>query len=181
MLRSLEPLETNLNDLFVKKSPALPAGGKKALVQYLPWINLVLGVLTLYAVWVLWHWAHYANALINYANSISAAYGAGSVVSPVTNRMGLGIWLGLLVLLVEALLYIAAFPGTRDRKKAGWDLMFYAALVNVVYGAVIMFTDYGGGLTSFLVNLVVSAFGLYLLFQIRPKYLSVAPAKAKKS
>jgi len=166
-MSALQPLEATLNDLFVKKSPPLPDGGKKALVQYLPWINLVFGLLSLYTVWMLWHWAHFANQLINYTNSISAIYG-GPTVS--TNRMGVVIWLALAVLLVEAVLYLMAFPATRDRKKSGWDLMFYAALVNVVYAVVVLFSNYGG-VGNLLGSLVGSAIGLYLLFQIRASYL----------
>jgi len=74
-MSALQPLETTLNDFFVKKAPELPANGKKSLVQYLPWINLGLGLVSLYSVWVLWHWAHFANQLINYANSLSAITG----------------------------------------------------------------------------------------------------------
>ena len=175
-MSAFHPLENSLNDIFVKQAPALPTGGKKFLVLYLPWINLILGILTLYTVYVLWHWAHWANALINYANSFNAAYGGPTIA---TNRMGVGIWLSLLVLAFEALLYIAAFPATRDHKKSGWDLMFYAALVNVVYGVVILFSNYGN-LGNLIGTLIGSAIGLYLLFQIRASYLK-QPAVASKT
>lgn len=176
-MSALQPLEKSLDDLFVKQAPTLPANGKKALVQYLPWINLILGLLTLYTVYVLWHWAHLANNLINYANSLSAAYGGPQVAN---SRMTTGIWLGLIVLAIEALLYIAAFPATRDRKKSGWNLMFYALLVNVVYGVVILFTSYGG-VGSLIGTLIGSAIGLYLLFQIRSSYGSKAVKASKKA
>lgn len=172
-MSALQPLEKSLDDLFVKQAPALPAGGKKALVQYLPWINLFLGLIALYTAWVLWHWAHLANNFINYANSLSASFGAPPVA---TNRMSVGIWLGIIILAVEGLLYVAAFPGTRDRKKAGWDLMFYALLVNIVYGVVILFTSYGG-VGNLFGTVIGSAIGLYLLFQIRSSYLRQPPAK----
>lgn len=166
-MSALQPLEDSLNDVFVKQAPALPAGGKKWLVTYLPWINLVLGLFTLYGVYLVWHWAHYTNSLINYANSLSSIYG-GATVS--VHRLGLGIWLGLIALAVEAILYIAAFQSTKAHKKAGWDLLFYALLINVVYGVIIMLTAYGsfGNLLSALIG---SAIGLYLLFQIRASYI----------
>jgi len=176
-MSSLQPLETALNDIFVKKAPPLPTNGKKALVEYLPWINLVLGLLALYTVYVLWHWAHVANSLINYANSLNAAYGIPTVAA--TDRMGIGIWLGLVVLAVEALLYIAAFQATRDRKKSGWNLMFYALLVNIVYGLVIVFSSYGG-VGNLIGTLIGSAIGLYLLFQIRSSYLKTPVTPADK-
>ena len=177
-MSALQPLETALDDIFVKKAPPLPSNGKKALVQYLPWINLVLGLLALYTVYILWHWAHLANGLINYANTLSAAYGGPAIAN--TDRLGFGIWLGLIVLAVEALLYIAAFQATRDRKKSGWNLMFYALLINIVYGVIITFTSYGGA-GNLIGTLIGSAIGLYLLFQIRSSYLKAPAAPAPKA
>lgn len=160
------PLEKSLGDLFVKQAPALPPNGKKALVQYIPWISLILGLISLWTVYVLWHWAHLASNLINYANSISAAYGGPTVAS---NRLSVGIWLGIAVLAVEALLYIAAFPGLRDRKKAGWNMLYYALIINIVYGVVILFTNYGG-VGNLIGTIIGSAIGFYFLFQIRDSY-----------
>jgi hypothetical protein len=176
-MSAFKSLEKNLDDWFVKQAPPLPANAKKALVHYLPWINLILGILTLYSVYVIWHWAHLANNLINYANSISATYGGPQLNS---NRLTAGIWLGLIVLAIEAILYLAAFPATRDRKKSGWDLMFYAFLVNVVYGVIILFTDYGGLGTLFW-TIIGSGIGLYLLFQIRGSYGSAKRQPARKT
>lgn len=170
---SAQPLENSLNDLFGKQAPALPPNGKKALVQYIPWITLILGLVSLWTTYVLWHWAHVANTFVNYANSISAAYGGPQIA---TNRLTFGIWLGIAVLAVEALLYIAAFPGLRDRKKSGWNMLYYALLINVVYGVVIMFTNYGG-VGNLIGTIIGSAIGFYFLFQIRGSYVS---AKASK-
>lgn len=172
-MSALQGLENSLDDLFVKQAPELPTNGKKALVQYLPWISLALGIISLWAVYVLWHWAHLANNLINYANSISAAYGGPAIAN---NRLSFGIWIGLAVLAVEAVLYILAYPGLRDRKKSGWNLLFYGLLINVVYGVVILFTSYGG-LGNLIWSLIGSAIGFYFLFQIRASYKG---AKARK-
>ena len=168
-MSALNSLEKSLDDVFVKSAPKLPEGGKKALVEWLPWLNLVGGILTLWAAWNLWHWAHVVNGLANYANDLSRAFGGSNVVS---NRMSVSIWLGVAVLAVEGVLYLLAFPATRDRKKQGWNYMFYALLINIVYGVVVMFTDYGG-FGSFLGTLVGSAIGLWLLFQIRSRYMGV--------
>lgn len=164
----LQSLETSLNDIFVQKAPALPPKGKRTLVRYLPWINLVFGLLAVYTVYVLWHWAHLPNSFINYANSLSLAYGGPTIA---TNRLSVTIWLGIIVLVIEALLYLAAFPGLRDRKKSAWNLMFYVAIVNIVYGVVITFSSYGG-VGNLIGSLIGSTIGLYLLFQIRGHYVS---------
>lgn len=175
-MSAMQSLEKNLDDLLVKQAPPLPSNAKRALVQYLPWISLILGLLTLYSVYTVWHWAHLADNLINYANSISAAYG-GPIVS--ANRLTVGIWLGLVILAIEALLYIFAFPGLKDRKRAGWDLLFYASIINIAYGVVILFTDYGG-LGSLIWTIIGSGIGLYLLFQIRDSYKTAKSAKVAK-
>jgi len=165
-MAAIKQLKDALNDIFVNKAPKLPSSAKKLIVEWLPWINLVLGILTLWMAWALWNWAHVANGLIDYANTLSRAYGGGEVVS---SRMSVGIWLGLIVLVIEAVLYLAAFPRTKARKKSGWDLLFYAAIVNVVYGAVVFFTAYGG-FSNLLGTLIGTTIGLYLLFQIRSSY-----------
>jgi hypothetical protein len=162
----MEDFEKSLNDMFVKKAPALPEGGKKFIVQYLPWINLIVGAFTLWTVYWLWHWAHWANQLAGYVNSLSSYYGGPTV--PI-DRMTPMLWLSLIVLAVEAVIYILAFPATLARQKRGWNLLFYALIVNIVYGFLVMFTSYGG-FGSFIGTLIGSAIGLYFLFQIRASY-----------
>jgi len=160
-------LEKTLGSLF-KGAPKLPENAKKVLVQWMPWLNLVGGLFALSSVYWLYHWAHVANSLVNYTNSLSEAFGGTKVVS---SRWSVGIWISLVVLAVEAVLFIAAFPGLRDRKKAGWNLLFYAVLLNLVYGVVVMFTNYGGGGNLFGA-LIGSAIGFYFLFQVRDAYSS---------
>lgn len=158
-------IEKGLNDLFVKNAPALPAGGKKFLVDFAPWLSLIVGLLSLLAAYNIWHWAHISNSLIDYANQISAAYGG----TQIGDRLTATIWISMVVLVIQAVLYLAAFPGLRNHKKAGWNLVFYALLVNVVYGVVVMFTSYGG-FGHLLGSLIGFAIGAYLLFQIRASY-----------
>jgi hypothetical protein len=165
-MAALDSLEKSLEGIFVKNAPALPERGKEVVVSWLPWINLILGILTLWAVLTLWHWAHLANNAVDYINQLNATYGTGTVVHKLTGM----VWLGLIVLAIEAVLYLMAFPATRARQKSGWNLMFYALLVNLVYGIIVLFTDYGG-FGTFLSYLLGSVIGLWLLFQIRGKYL----------
>lgn len=161
----LNQLEASLESLF-KGAPKLPEKAKDAIVGWLPWINLILGLLTLWAAYALWQWADVANTFVNYANELSRALG-GTGVS--VDRFTVGVWIAIAVLVIEAILYLAAFPGTRDRKKSGWNLLFYALLVNIVYGVVVLFTDYGG-VGNFLGYVIGSFIGLYFLFQLKPKY-----------
>jgi hypothetical protein len=166
-MSALQSLEKSLGDIFGKQAPALSTNSKKAIVEYLPWINLVLGLLAIYTVYLLWHWAHFTDKLVDYANTLSAAYGGPAVV---THRLSVIVWISLVVMAAQAVVYILAFPALKARKKSGWDLLFYAALLNAAYGVVVLFSDYGG-VGNLLGSLIGSAIGLYFLFQIRPLYL----------
>lgn len=174
-MADLLPLEKNFSDMS-KGLPVLPAGGKKALVEWAPWLALLGGVFSLWSAWVLWHWAHSVDSLINYANTFSAAYGGPKVA---TSRLSVGIWLGIAVLAVEGIIYLMAYPGLKDKRKAGWNMLYWGALLNIAYGLVVMFTSYGG-VGNFIGSLIGSAIGLYFLFQIRGSYTAdKAAAKPK--
>jgi hypothetical protein len=172
---ALSSLENSLDGMLGSKAPVkMPENGKKVIAEWLPWISLALGVLTLWSAYAVYHWAHVASAIVDYANSLSKALGGTGVSA---SRWSIGLWVGLVVLVIEGVLYLAAFPATKDRKKSGWDLLFYAALINIVYGVVILFTDYGG-VGNFVMSLVGSVIGLWVLFQIRSVYTGGrSPAK----
>lgn len=163
---ALAQLEKSLEGIFIKSAPKLPEGGKTMIVAWLPWLALVGGLCTLLAAWWVWDWAHVASNLADYANTLSRSLGGGDVVG---DRLTAGIWLGLIVLVVQAVIYLAAFPAVKARQKRGWDLLLLGLLVNVLYGVVVLFTDYGG-FGTFLGSLLGSVIGLWLLFQIRDKY-----------
>lgn len=161
-------LEKKLDEVFRTKAPwQLPEGAKKWLVKWLPIINLVLGVLTLWAALGLWRWAHQAETLVNWANELARTYG-GTEVS--ASRLTVWLWISLIFMIIQGALYVAAYPGTKAKKKSGWNLLFYAALLNLLSGVVVLFTNYGG-VSSFVGTLIGTAIGLYFLFQIRPYYL----------
>lgn len=165
-MSAFNSLENSLDDVFGKKAPALPANGKKTLVEWMPWLSLLGGVLAAYTTYVLWHWAHLVNGLVDFANSLSAAYGGSQVVA---DRLTAMVWLSMAVMAASAVLYIAAFPALKARKKSGWNLLFYGLILNAVYGVVVLFSDYGTA-GNLLGSLISSAIGLYLLFQVRGSY-----------
>ena len=166
-MSAVDSLEKSLDGVFGSKSPVkLPENGKKAIVQWLPWISVVLGVLTLWGAYALYHWARVANDVVNYVNELSRLYGGSAVTA---SRWSVGIWVSLIVVAVEGVIYLAAYPGLKARKKTGWNLLFYGALLNLVYGIILLFTDYGG-VGNFVGYLVGTVIGLWLLFQIRSAY-----------
>ncbi|HUB93053.1 MAG TPA: hypothetical protein VMB52_00975 [Verrucomicrobiae bacterium] len=162
-------LETTLNDIFVKSAPELPDGGRKFLVACAPVISLVIGILTLLSAWSLWHWARLADSVVSYANTVCNTYGGYVCETPVS-RFTIWLWLGVVFLAAEGLLYLFAYSGLKDHKKKGWNYLYYGALLNLIYAIVSLFTSYDI-IGHFIGAFIGSAVGFYLLFQIRDSYI----------
>lgn len=165
-MAALDQLENSLAEVFEKKAPQLPEGGRKLLVSWLPWLSLIFGLLTLISVYWLWQWANAVNNVNDILDDYYTAIGGSNIAD---ERLTVMVWAALAVAAIQALLYLAAFTALKARKKSGWNLLFYVALVNIVYGVVVMFTDYGT-FGNFVGYLIGTAIGLYLLFQIRSHY-----------
>ena len=151
----------------------MPEKSRQALHTYVPIISLVLGVLTLLSVFFIWRWAHAATDLIDYARSLCQGYHSSACDDLNGSRFGFWIWFGLVFLIAQAVLYLAAYPALKAGRKHGWNLLFYGALLNIVYSVVYLFSDYGT-VGNFVLSLVGSAVGLYLLFQVRSYYMTPA-------
>lgn len=164
----MDSIEKKLDELLVKKAPfQLPENAKKALVQWMPWINLVFGVLQLWAALAFWNLAHLANDLTNYANSLYEVTGVETRVQ----SLNVFFWVSMFVLLADGVLILAAFPGLRARSKAkGWNLLFYALILNALYGVFRLFSEVGGGFAAFFWAAVWTVTGAYFLFQVRSHY-----------
>lgn len=176
MDKQLKSAEQKLDEVFVKKAPyQIPEKGRKAIVKYLPWVTLVLAFFMLMSTYWLWSWAHTANTWIDWANDVSRAYGGGNAVAS-SSRITFIFWVGIGALLVEGLMYLAAFPGLKEQKKQGWNLLFYAALLNIVYSVVMLFSAYSG-FGDLVFTIIGTAIGLYILFQIRGHYNGKAAQK----
>jgi hypothetical protein len=131
-----------LDFYLVKKAPfQLPDDVKEWIVQWAPWITVVLLIISLPA--------------------LLLALGIGAVFLPYAGVYAPGFGLAWIVLLIELGLEVSALPGLFARKLNGWNLTFYARLVGAVYSAV---TFSIGGL------LIGGLIGLYILFQVRPLY-----------
>lgn len=167
-MSSLKQLETKLSPMF-RGMPAMPNESKESLVKAWPWIALILGVIQLLLARGLWNLIHRANILSDYVNGYYQAITGRKVgLSGFDKSM---LYLGMIVLLVDAVIYLMAFPKLQKRQRGGWDLVFMAAVVNLVYAVLSLFLN-GQGIGSFLGSLVASFVGFYLLFQVRDKYSS---------
>jgi hypothetical protein len=170
----MNQIEEKLNELFTKTVTfKLPVSGKEILVKSLPWLALIGGVLSLLGAWGLYKLATLANEWID---ATSQLYGY-NVASQHDNFF---IWVSLIIIVVEAVMLLAAFSPLKNRKKLGWNLVYWTSLINVVYAVLYIFVDFD--FFSLLFSLLASAIGLYLLFQIRSYFLggSAAPKKSGK-
>jgi len=169
---AVKKLENKIGRLF-KDVPPLPENSREALVGAWPWIALIFGVIQIFAAWALWN-------LIRVADTVGVMYGSFYVNYPaaISGADRFIAYFGIVVLLVDAVILLMAYPELKKRTRRGWDLLFLGALINVVYSVVSLFID-GRGLGSFIFSAVGSAVGFYLLYQVRGKYGSVKPKKTK--
>lgn len=147
-----------------KQLPQIPKKGQDVLAQLAPWLALAGGIFTLASGWWFWQAGHAVNTLVEWSNELARTYG-GTLVDT-TPSLGLSWYLALILLLVQGVIMLAAFPKLKAGKKSGWDLLFYNVLLGVVIGVVYVFTpDYG--IFSLFGSLIGAAIGAYLLFQVR--------------
>jgi hypothetical protein len=154
--------ETALAGVY-KGAPKLSNKVKDTLVNIWPWLALVFGILQLWAAWILWDLTRRVDRVVSYFGTyLGTNYGY-------SGKDKFFIYLGIIALLVDAIILLVAFPKLRKREKGGWDLIFLAGLLNVLY-AVINFFISGRGFGDFILALLWSAIGFYLIFQVKDKY-----------
>ncbi len=163
----LSKLETMLAGVY-KATPKLSGDAKKSIVNIWPWVALIFGILQLWAAYGLWHWGRAVNKVADVFNSY---LGTNTVV----HHLNIFYWISLVVLALTGVLLLMAYPALKARAKSGWNLLFYSALLNGLYGIFSAFNNYGG-VGSLVMQLIVSAIVLYFLFQIRDQYSSAKSA-----
>lgn len=159
----IRKIEKSLEGPF-QSLPPLPKEAKEGLAKFWPWLALFAGILQLLAAWWLYDWANSFNDVAEWANRYSEALGGPSIAN---GGLSFWVWIGIIVLAVDAVILLLAFPRLQKKQRSGWDLLFLAGLLNLLYGVVSLFIDGRGGLGSLLWALIGSAIGFYLLFQIR--------------
>lgn len=132
--------------LVVKAPFQIPEGAKEWIVKYGPWIDLVLLIVFLPALLAVFG-----------LSSLFASYAVLGMAATYTTWF----WVGMIVLVAQLVLQVAALPGLFARKMSGWMLLFYSEIVNLVYSVV------SGNIVGALIGALI---GFYVLFQIRTKY-----------
>jgi hypothetical protein len=132
-----------LDFYLVQKAPfQIPATGKELIVQWGPWIAVLLLILALPPL-----------LFVLGVGTIMIPFGGVGYATNFTYlTLFLIIYLGLL---------IASLPGLFARKMSGWTLLFYAEIVGVVEGLL------SGSIVGALIGGLIA---LYIVFQVRPLY-----------
>lgn len=167
-MKELQKVENGLGKLF-ESAPKISESGRESIVKALPVLALVFGALQLVAAYWLSKLARAVEALDNLARSFGAITGVSYGPSGADKFM---IYVGVALLVVDAVLLLLAYSGLAKRKKRGWDLLFLGALVNVAYGVLSLFIT-GRGFGTLVFSVIGSALTMWILFQVRGKYTGV--------
>lgn len=147
MANSLEKSSNDLirpmEDMF-SKLPSLPEGIREFIVMVTPWLALVFGILGVLGTLT-------ALGLLTAFSPVVVMGGLGSAA---------GVTIGVLLALASSVLLLAAFPGTKARKRTGWMFLFWSEIVSLVSSVVAL--SVGG--------VVFGLIGFYILFQIKSYY-----------
>jgi len=138
-------LENELEPIFLGKFPSFPDDVKEFLVKYGPYFILVAAVFMLFG--------------------LLAAFGIGTAaigIGVVAYGSGFMMYIALLIATIIAIIYLMAFSPLRARKKAGWNLMYYALILSLLSSLIQL---------AFLSVIVGGVLGFWVLFQIRDKYI----------
>lgn len=143
---ALKQLETTLETYLVKKAPyTIPSNIKEMIVNFSPWILLLMIILTL--------------------PMVLALFGLGAVLLPFSFLGGVQAGLGFSSVMIFSLIILVlqaiALPGLFKRAKSSWNFLFYASLVSAVSNIVSF--NLGGLVIGSLLT-------WYILFQVKEYY-----------
>jgi hypothetical protein len=143
--KSLIKLEELLEVYFGEKAPALPEGIREFIVNFGPWITLLMVIAALPV--------------------MLAVLGLGTAAIPFSYLGGFqfGLRHTLSMFLVGATLVLdtVALPGLFKRKLTAWRLIFYVSLISAAQNALTM---------NFSGLIIGSLISWYVLFQIKKLY-----------
>ena len=144
-----------LEPYFTKQAPfQLPTSFRKAIVKWMPWVNIILGLFLL--------------------PLVLAVLGLGSLAAGLAGTVGESVgpmyWISMLVLIASIALLFITFPGLKARKLSAWKLVFWADILYFVYNIVSALGSPISLVSSVVGGLIGLVVGLYVLFQIKSYY-----------
>lgn len=155
-------LEKWMDDTFNKKSPVqLPAGAKNWFGDNLWWLAIVGAVMSLLGAWSTWQ-------TVNSANRMLDAFGVGDMYR---QEIGGYVYVSIAASLVSAALLLMAQAKLKERRKDGWNLLFYSFLLGLALSLVSMVMNAAYGVVGGIIGLAIGfVIGGWLLFQIRSQF-----------
>ncbi|HSX29042.1 MAG TPA: hypothetical protein VLE73_00620 [Candidatus Saccharimonadales bacterium] len=163
----LAQLEVVLDDRLNKKAPVtIPPNGRSMLADGLWIITLIVGILQLLASYWLWEAGHRIDSLVDYANAVSSYYGGAPLAA---THLSPFFYLSLLGMGTVAALLLLASPGLKAMKKDGWQMAYYAVIIEAATAVLLLLTKQGG-FDDFLLSLLGVVVGAYVLFQVRDRF-----------
>lgn len=143
---ALAKLEEILELYLVKKAPfSIPTNIKDLIVQFAPYLTILGVILEVPAVLTIFGFGGFFYSFPGFW----------------TPRFSFFYQLSIVVLLATMVLEAMAIPGLFQRTKKAWRLLYYAALVWVVFNLVHF--DLVGAIVSGLIS-------FYILFQVKEYY-----------
>lgn len=138
-------LEKELEPIFLEKFPAFPENVKEGIVQYGPYVMIVLAIIGLMG--------------------ILTAFGLGGVafsIGAVAYGGGFNFYVGIILATIILIMYVMAFSPLKARKKSGWNLIYYALLLSLISNLLDL---------NLIGAIIGGVIGFWVLFQIRSKYI----------
>ena len=129
--------------------PHLPKHILETLVTIVPWLALiggVLGILSVFSAGVL----------------TSLLFPFALLAGP---KVGMLLLIAVIVGLVASILDLLAYKPLLAKKKRGWTLLFYGAVLAILGGILSLAIGYGS-----MFGMVGNLVGLWLLFEVRAMY-----------
>lgn len=140
----LVDLEKKLSELFINKFPSLPEKIKKIIVDYGPYLAVILLILSVPVILAFMGIMITTTSLI----FLGGVKGCFYIVS---------VLLGIVMIILQ----IIAIPGLFKRKIKSWRLLFYISLISVLLS--LLKCDLGG-------LIIGTGISWYVLFQIKSYY-----------
>jgi len=159
---------------YFKNLPPLSQKTKEWLVQYLPIISLIVGIL--YGLYAISFWNEGHSSIIHGISYIPG----GLVIKPI-NQLNFFYYTSFILLLIDTVIFLAGFSRLKKKTDNDWLLIFFGILIYVLYALFNLFSSYDGGIGKFIIALIFSAFGLYFLYQIKPFYTMKLKARKIKT
>ncbi len=128
---------------WYQRLPSLSAPTKNSITELLPFLAYALAFFSFVTSGIL--------KLLSY--NLQDAYQVNGVFA-------FSYYLYLYVDMLAAFLYFFAATPLKKRKKIGWHMLFWVQIVYIGLAA----------LTLRFFNVIAPAFGLYILYQIKPRY-----------